>query len=84
MGLIAPVDGDEVGGQRLDLACVAESSGIDATRPGDRRDEFTHHRDGFAIFAQYQHVVSEMVNRRIIEEDSTDVVEGGDHRGLRE
>ena len=72
MGLVAPVDGDEVGGQRFDLARVAEPSGIDATRPRDRAGELTDHRDGFTVLAHDQHVVCEVLDRWVIEEDSTD------------
>ena len=52
--------------------------------PRDRCGELPDHCDGLTVLAQYQHVVCEVLDRWVIEEDSTDVVEGGDHRGLGE
>ena len=84
MGLVAPVDSDEVGGECLDLACVAEPPGVDATRTWDRRSELTHHRYGVAVLPQDQHVISKVVDRWVIEKNGTDVMESGDHRGVGE
>ena len=83
MGLVAPVDGDEVGGQRLDLACVAEPPGIDATRPGiavaSSQTTATASRSSPSTSTSSAKCSTVGSSR-----DSTDVVEGGDHRGLGE
>ena len=84
MGLVAPVDSDEVGGECLDLACIAEPPGVDATRTRDRRNELTHHRYGLAVLSQYQHVIVKVVDRWIIEQNGADVMKSGDHRGVGE
>ena len=84
MGLVTPVDGDEVGGQRLDLACIAKPSGIDAADTWYRSCQLTHHRDCLAVLAQDQHIVCKVVDRRVIEKNGADVMESGDHCGFRE
>ena len=84
MGFVAPVDSDQVGGKGLDLACVAEPAGVDATHTRDRGSELTHHRHGLAVFTQYQHVIVKVVDRWVIEQDGADVMESGDHRGVGE
>ena len=82
MGLVAPVDGDEVGGECLDLARVAKPAGVDATRTRDRRGELADDRDGVTVLAQDQHVIGKVIDRRVIEKNGTDVMECGDHRGV--
>lgn len=83
MRFVTPVDGDEVGGQRLDLACVAKSAGIDATRTWDRGGQLTHNRDSLPVLAEDQHIICKLVDSRVIEKNGADVMESGDHGGLR-
>src|SRR5687767_6184563 len=84
MGFVAPVDSDEVGGEGLDLACVAEPACVDATRARDRSSELTHHRHGLTVLTKYQHVIVKVVDRCVIEQNGADVMESGDHRGVGE
>ena len=84
MSLVTPIDGDEIGGQRLHLSRVAETPGVDATRARDRCGELTDHRDGLAVIAQNQHIVCEVIDCWIIQKDGTHMMECGDDRGLRE
>src|SRR4029453_5671848 len=84
MGLVAPVDSNEIGGESFHLACIAKPPGVDAAGTGDGRGEFTYHRDGVAILTQHQHVIRKVLDGWVIEKNGTEVMEGGDHRGVRE
>src|SRR5690606_17969374 len=63
--LVAPVDGDEVGGERLDLVGVAQATAVDAPHPGDRRGQLPHHVGGFPVVAEHEHVQVDLGNAEV-------------------
>ena len=80
VGLVAAVDRDQVGGQRLDLAGVAQPAGVDAAGAGDGGGQVADLPDGVAVLAEHQHVPLEVVDLRVVEQHGGDVVERRDHR----
>ena len=80
MGLVAPVDSDEVGGESFHLACVAKPPCVDAARTRDGRSKLTYHRDSVAILTQHEHIICKVLDGWVIEKNGTDVMKGGDHR----
>jgi len=84
VGLVASVDGDQVGGECFNLTYIAKPTGIDAVRAWYRGGEIADRGDSLAIIAQHEHAIGEVIDSRIVEEYRADVVEGGDDRGLGE
>ena len=79
VGLIPAVDGHQVGGQRLDLAAVAQAAGVDSAHAGDARRQGLHQVGGFAIVAEHQDVQVDRVDLGIEQQDRGDMVERRHH-----
>jgi hypothetical protein len=54
--LVAAVDGDQVGGESLDLTAVAQAARVDAAHPGDPGGQGLHQVGGGAVVAQHQDI----------------------------
>src|SRR6266516_4039835 len=79
MGLIAAVDRDQIGGERLHLAAVAKPAGIDATDPGDARRERGDQVGRRPVVAKHQHVLIDRGDAGVEEQDGRHVVKRADH-----
>src|SRR6266545_2774880 len=82
VGLVALVDGDEVGGQRLDLTGVAQPAGVEAAHVGDAARQRLHLGDRLAVLAEHEHVEVDPLDVGIGQQRRADVVEGGADAGL--
>ena len=79
VGLVAAVDGDEVGGQPLDLVGVAKAPAVHAAHAGDPAGQRLNRVGGLAVVAQDEHVQIDLGDLRVQQQDGRDMVEGGDH-----
>src|SRR5215472_11083963 len=69
VGLVAAVDRDEVGGECLDLAAVAEAAGVDAAEPGDPGRQRLYEVGRLPVVAEDQDVEVDLGDLGVEEED---------------
>ena len=62
VGLVAPVDGDEVRGECLHLSRITKPAGIDATSTRYRGGEVADDRDRVTIIAEDRHRIGEVID----------------------
>ena len=66
MGPVAPVHGDEVRGECLNLCRITKPAGVDATSTGDRSGEVADDRDRVTIIAEDGHRIGEAIDCRVV------------------
>ena len=81
VGLVPPVDRDQVRGQRLDLVGVAQPTGVHPAHARDRVGQGAHQVGRVAVLAlaEHQDVGVDRGDLRVVEHDRADVVERRDH-----
>jgi len=82
--LVAAVDGNQVGGERLDLAAVAQAARVDPAHPGDLGGQGLHHVGGVPVVAEHQDILVDGLDLRIQQQDRRNVMERGHHPAVRE
>src|ERR1700751_105753 len=69
MRLVPAVDGYEVGGQRLDLAAVAQAARVDAAYAGDPRGQGLHQVGGLAVVTEHEDVLVQAIYLGVEQQD---------------
>src|SRR4051812_39206054 len=84
VGLVAAVDADQVGRQRLDRGTVAQATAVHAPDAGDEVGERLDQVGCLAVVAEDEYVGLDRLDLGVVEEHRADVVERTDDSALRE
>ena len=84
MGLVPAVHRDQVGGQRLYLAAVAQAAGVNAAHPGYPLGQRLDEVRGVPFVAENQHIEVDLFDLRVEQQHGRHVVERAHHRAAAE
>jgi glycosyltransferase XagB len=80
VSLVPPVDRDQVGGERLHLAAVAQPAGEDAAHPGYPLGQRLDQVRGVPVVAEHEHVQVDLLDLGVEQQHGGHVMERAHHR----